>query len=64
MDLNSLRVAQVGYGEVGRIFAAALAAQGSRAVAAFDVRIAEPAWAADARSLIDASTPGRKRKAD
>jgi len=50
MDVRTLRVAQVGYGEVGRIFGAALAARGVRDVSAFDVRLLEAPWAADARS--------------
>jgi 3-hydroxyisobutyrate dehydrogenase-like beta-hydroxyacid dehydrogenase len=44
-----MRVAQVGYGEVGGIFAAALAKSGACEVAAFDVLVAEPGWEARAR---------------
>jgi 3-hydroxyisobutyrate dehydrogenase-like beta-hydroxyacid dehydrogenase len=50
MDVNRLHVVLVGYGEVGRIFGAALAAQPTRAVAAFDLRIDEPGWADEARA--------------
>lgn len=45
------RIALVGYGEVGRIFAAALArAAGVRSVQAYDVKVANGAWAGDARA--------------
>ena len=50
VDLEKLRVAQVGYGEVGRAFGAALASHATRTVAAFDIRIDEPPWAAEARA--------------
>ena len=43
------RIAQVGYGEAGSIFAAALAKSGAASVAAYDVKIAGAAWAADAK---------------
>lgn len=48
VDIAALRVALVGYGEVGSIFGAALAAA-VKSVAAYDVQIADAAWAATAR---------------
>lgn len=48
-DVSTLRVAMVGYGEVGRIFSAALHQAGVR-VKAFDVLITDAHWAAEARS--------------
>jgi len=50
VDAASLRVALVGYGEVGSIFAAALAKAGVKAVSAFDVLVTDDAWAATARA--------------
>jgi len=44
-----LRVAQVGYGEVGRIFAAALANTGQCSVQAFDILVSDAAWRDDAQ---------------
>ncbi|MGZ5062391.1 MAG: DUF1932 domain-containing protein [Usitatibacter sp.] len=44
-----MRIAQVGYGEVGGIFAAALAKAGAREVAAFDVLVSDATWASAAR---------------
>jgi 3-hydroxyisobutyrate dehydrogenase-like beta-hydroxyacid dehydrogenase len=49
-DIAPLRVALIGYGEVGGIFGAALAKAGARAVSAFDILIADASWAADARA--------------
>ncbi|HEY8131196.1 MAG TPA: DUF1932 domain-containing protein [Thermoanaerobaculia bacterium] len=49
-DIAALRVALIGYGEVGGIFGAALAKAGVRAVSAFDILIADASWAADARA--------------
>jgi 3-hydroxyisobutyrate dehydrogenase len=49
-DISALRVALIGYGEVGGIFGAALANAGVRAVGAFDILIADAAWTADARA--------------
>jgi len=49
-DVAALRVAVVGYGEVGRIFSAALVQSGVRSVNAFDVLICDARWAAEARS--------------
>jgi 3-hydroxyisobutyrate dehydrogenase-like beta-hydroxyacid dehydrogenase len=48
-DIAALRVALVGYGEVGGIFGAALVGAGVGAVTAFDVLIADASWAATAR---------------
>ena len=48
VDISVLRVALVGYGEVGSIFGAALVAA-VKSVAAYDVQIADAAWAATAR---------------
>ena len=47
-DVSTLRVAMVGYGEVGRIFSAALLQAGVREVKAFDVLITDAHWAAEA----------------
>jgi 3-hydroxyisobutyrate dehydrogenase-like beta-hydroxyacid dehydrogenase len=47
-DISALRVALIGYGEVGGIFGGTLAKTGVRAVSAFDILIADMAWAADA----------------
>jgi len=49
VDAAALRVALVGYGEVGGIFGAALTAAGVGAVCAYDVLISDAAWAAAAR---------------
>jgi 3-hydroxyisobutyrate dehydrogenase-like beta-hydroxyacid dehydrogenase len=46
----SENVAMVGYGEVGRIFSAALVQSGVRAVKAFDVLVSDAQWAAEARA--------------
>ncbi len=45
-----MRVAQVGYGEVGGIFAAALVKSGACEVTAFDVLVTDAAWASEART--------------
>ncbi len=50
VDIAALRVALVGYGEVGSIFGAALAAAGVAAMTAYDVLIADASWAAMARA--------------
>ena len=47
---DSPRVALVGYGEVGTIFGAALAQRGVRGVAAFDIKVSDASWAAEARA--------------
>jgi len=49
-DITNLRIALVGYGEVGSIFGAALADAGVARVAAFDILVRDAAWAARARS--------------
>ncbi len=49
-DISALRVALIGYGEVGGTFGAALANAGVRAVSAFDILSADAAWAADAHA--------------
>ncbi len=49
-DIAGLRVGLVGYGEVGGIFGAAVAARGVRAVTAYDVKIADAVWAAQAQA--------------
>ena len=49
-EIAGLDVALIGYGEVGRIFAAALAKAGVGAVTAFDVLITDAPWAAEART--------------
>ena len=43
-------MALIGYGEVGGIFGAAVAAAGARTVTAYDVLIADASWAATART--------------
>jgi 3-hydroxyisobutyrate dehydrogenase-like beta-hydroxyacid dehydrogenase len=48
--LSTLRIALVGYGEVGGIFGAALAAAGVARVTAFDILARDPAWLASARA--------------
>jgi 3-hydroxyisobutyrate dehydrogenase len=45
------RVAMIGYGEVGRIFGAALRKAGVPAVVAFDVLVDDPRWSAPARAI-------------
>jgi 3-hydroxyisobutyrate dehydrogenase-like beta-hydroxyacid dehydrogenase len=50
MDITNLRIALVGYGEVGGIFGAALADAGVARVAAFDILVRDAAWAARARA--------------
>jgi 3-hydroxyisobutyrate dehydrogenase-like beta-hydroxyacid dehydrogenase len=49
-DIAALRVALIGYGEVGGIFGAALPRAGVRAVTAFDILIANASWAEEART--------------
>ena len=49
-EIESLRVALVGYGEVGGIFGAALAKAGVGRVTAFDILSSDPGWLAQARS--------------
>jgi 3-hydroxyisobutyrate dehydrogenase-like beta-hydroxyacid dehydrogenase len=49
-DIATLRVALIGYGEVGGIFGAALIEGGLGAVTAYDVLIADASWAATARA--------------
>jgi len=49
-DVGELRVAIVGYGEVGRILGAALAAAGVRVVIAFDELIIDTGWRESARA--------------
>jgi 3-hydroxyisobutyrate dehydrogenase-like beta-hydroxyacid dehydrogenase len=44
LDSSALRIGLVGYGEVGRIFGAALVQAGVAAVGAFDVLVADAAW--------------------
>lgn len=48
MNTNMRRVALVGYGEVGRIFGAALAKGTDRSVKAFDIKAADPKWSQEA----------------
>ena len=48
--IDSLRIGLVGYGEVGRVFGAALAKAGVRSVKAFDIKMADAKWAAAARA--------------
>ena len=48
-DVATLRVGLVGYGEVATIFGRALARAGVASVTAFDVKIADVAWASPAR---------------
>ena len=48
-DVAALRIGLVGYGEVGRIFGAALVSAGVRSVRAFDVQIVDAAWSSAAR---------------
>jgi 3-hydroxyisobutyrate dehydrogenase-like beta-hydroxyacid dehydrogenase len=47
-DIAALRIALIGYGEVGGIFGAALAQAGVGAVTAYDVLVDDAAWAAAA----------------
>lgn len=49
-EVAQLRVGLVGYGEVGRIFGAALAQAGVARVGAFDVLVTDVSWAANARA--------------
>ena len=49
-DIAALRVTLVGYGEVGRIFGAALAAAGVASVTAYDILVADASWTAAARA--------------
>ena len=49
-EISSLRIALVGYGEVGGIFGAALAKSGVARVTAFDILSGDPAWLAQSRS--------------
>ena len=49
-NVAALRVALVGYGEVGSIFGAALAAAGVGSVTATDTQVANATWAAAARA--------------
>ena len=50
IDIASLRIALIGYGEVGGIFGAPLAKAGVRAVTAFDILVSDSSWAADANA--------------
>ena len=54
-DIAALRVALIGYGEVGRIFGGALVKAGVAGVTAFDILVDDGAWAreASARSTHD-----------
>src|SRR4249920_1836747 len=47
---ETLRVALVGYGEVGGIFGAALASVPGRSVVAYDILVTDSAWAVKARA--------------
>jgi len=49
-DIAALRVTLVGYGEVGRIFGAALAAAGVASVTGYDILASDPPWMAAARA--------------
>ena len=49
-DIAALRVALIGYGEVGGIFGAALVKAGVHGVTAFDILLADSAWATEART--------------
>jgi 3-hydroxyisobutyrate dehydrogenase-like beta-hydroxyacid dehydrogenase len=51
-DIGALRVALIGYGEVGGIFGAALAKAGVAAVTTFDVLVADAAWARQANARV------------
>ena len=48
-DDAALHVALIGYGEVGNIFGAALVAGRARSVTAYDILVADAAWAVNAR---------------
>jgi len=50
LSTANLRIALVGYGEVGSIFGAALASFGVQRVSAFDVRMTDEPWAAQAHA--------------
>lgn len=50
LDIASLRIALVGYGEVGGIFGAALARTGLREVKAFDILASDSSWSANANA--------------
>jgi 3-hydroxyisobutyrate dehydrogenase-like beta-hydroxyacid dehydrogenase len=52
VNIGSLRIALVGYGEVGGIFGAALAKAGAN-VSAYDILAGDPAWLSRARSRDD-----------
>jgi 3-hydroxyisobutyrate dehydrogenase-like beta-hydroxyacid dehydrogenase len=47
-DVAALRVALIGYGEVGGVFGAAIVKAGVRAVTAYDILITDSAWSARA----------------
>ena len=49
IDMTVIRVALIGYGEVGSIFGAALVKAGAT-VSAFDVKIADPSWTSEAQA--------------
>jgi 3-hydroxyisobutyrate dehydrogenase-like beta-hydroxyacid dehydrogenase len=49
-DITPLRIGVVGYGEVGRIFGAALVSAAVRSVRAFDVQIVDTSWSTAARA--------------
>jgi len=49
-DVAALRVTLVGYGEVGRIFGAALAAAGVASVTAYDILVTDTSWLTTARA--------------
>ena len=53
-DVNSLRIALIGYGEVGGIFGAALVKRGVAKVTAYDVLLGDASRAAALRARADA----------
>ena len=53
VDISILRIAQVGYGEVGTIFSAALRKAGVHSVTAYDIKAADSGWMNEARSRAD-----------
>src|SRR5438132_218384 len=57
-DSAYLRVALIGFGEVGGIFGAALAKTGVRAVTTFDVLIADASWASGRECAPPATASG------